>query len=78
MMLGGMIGVKAAAIVGFDDVQPLSVEGLQGKIVSIEVVENAEFHSSSRLRLSWDCGLPSSLKAQAPTRSAQLRVKKME
>src|SRR3981189_3073306 len=44
MMLGGMVGVKAAAIVGLDDSQPFRVEGLQGKIVAIEVVENAEFH----------------------------------
>ena len=53
MMLGGMIGVKAATIVGLDDFQPLRVEGLERKIVPIEVVENAEFHSSSLLFLSW-------------------------
>ena len=49
MMFGGMIGVKAATIVGLDDFQPLRVEGLQRQIVAIEMVENAEFHSSPRL-----------------------------
>jgi hypothetical protein len=64
-----MIGVKAATIVGLDDFQPLRVEGLERKIVPIEVVENAEFHSSSLLLLSLDRDRPSSLKALAPTRS---------
>jgi hypothetical protein len=47
VMLGGMIGVEAAAIVGFDDLQPFLIECVQRTIVAIEVVENAEFHSPS-------------------------------
>ena len=47
VMLGGMIGIEAAAIVGFDDLQSFLIECVQRTIVAIEVVENAEFHSPS-------------------------------
>jgi hypothetical protein len=47
VMLGGMIRIEAAAIVGFDDLQPFLIECVQRTIVAIEVVENAEFHSPS-------------------------------
>jgi hypothetical protein len=47
VMLGGMIGVEAAAIVGLDDLQPLLIEHVERKVVAVEVVEDAEFHSSS-------------------------------
>src|SRR5215813_1804360 len=47
VMLGGMIRIEAAAIIGFDDLQPFLVECVQRTIVAIEVVENAEFHSPS-------------------------------
>jgi hypothetical protein len=43
-----MIGVEASAIVGFDELQPLRIERVQRKFIAIEVVENSEFHSSSR------------------------------
>jgi hypothetical protein len=47
VMLGGVIRIEAAAIVGFDDLQPFLIECVQRTIVAIEVVENADFHSSS-------------------------------
>src|SRR5262249_42752192 len=53
VMLGGVIRIETAAIVGFDDLQPLLVECVQRAIVAIEVVENADFHSSSRQGLAW-------------------------
>src|SRR5262249_62131385 len=52
-MLSGVIRIETAAIVGFDDLQPLLVECVQRTIVAIEVVENADFHSSSRQGLAW-------------------------
>src|SRR5262245_46598459 len=52
-MLGGVIGVEAGAIVGFDELQPFLVEGVQGTIVAVEVVENPELHSRSLQRVSW-------------------------
>jgi hypothetical protein len=48
-MLGGMIRIKAAAVVGLDDLQPLLVELMQGQIVAVQVIEDAELH---RLLLS--------------------------
>jgi hypothetical protein len=42
-MLGGMTGVEAAAIVGFDDLQPFLIECVQRTIVAIEVVETPNF-----------------------------------
>jgi hypothetical protein len=47
VMLGGMIRIEAAAIVGFDDLKPFLIECVQRTIVAIEVVENADFHSPS-------------------------------
>src|SRR5262249_56932403 len=47
VMFGGMIGIEAAAIVRFDDLQPFLIECVQRTIVAIKVVENAEFHSPS-------------------------------
>jgi hypothetical protein len=39
-----MVRVKTAAIVGFDDLQPLLVKCVQGPIVAVQVIENADFH----------------------------------
>src|SRR5204862_8319514 len=66
MMLGGVIGVEAAAIVGFDKPQPLLIERGEGTLVAIEVVENADHHYASS-RISSPTG--SSAKASALTRS---------
>jgi hypothetical protein len=52
VVLGGVIRVEAAAIIGLDDLEPLLVEVMQGQIVAIEVVENSEFHSPSLARLA--------------------------
>jgi len=52
VVLGRVIGVEAAAIVGFDDLEPLLVEIVQREIIAVEVIENAEFHSSS-LQYCW-------------------------
>ena len=68
MMLGGVIGVEAAAIVGFDKPQPLLIERVEGTLVAIEVVENADLHYASS-RISSPTG--SSAKASALTRSAR-------
>jgi hypothetical protein len=43
-MLGGMVRVEAAAIVGFDDLQPLLVKGVQGPLIAVQMIENADFH----------------------------------
>src|SRR6516162_10341501 len=67
VMFGGVVRIEAAAVVGFDDLQPLLVERVQRTIVAIEVVENADFHSSSsKPRV----GVASSAKARGRTRSA--------
>ena len=50
-MFGRMIRIEAAVIVSFDDLQPLLIESVQGTIVTIEVVENADFHWPSSLSL---------------------------
>src|SRR6516162_1658392 len=55
VMFGGVVRIETAAIVGFDDLQPLLVECVQRTIVAIEVVENADFHSFSRRGLAWAC-----------------------
>src|SRR5262245_50587813 len=47
VMFGGVIGVEAAAIVGFDNLQSLLIERVEGTVVAIEVVESADFHSAS-------------------------------
>ncbi len=44
VMLGGMVRVEAAAIAGFDDLQPLLVKGVQGPLIAVQVIENADFH----------------------------------
>jgi hypothetical protein len=49
----GVIGVEAGAIVGFHELQPLLVEGVQGTIVAVEVVENPELHLHPLQRVSW-------------------------
>src|ERR671936_2277269 len=67
MMLGGVIGVEAAAIVGFDKLQPLLIERVEGTLVAIEVVENADLHCAPS-RISSSTG--SSAKAPGLTRSA--------
>ena len=43
VMLGGMIGVEAAAIVGLDDLQPFLVERVQGEVIAIEVAKIPNF-----------------------------------
>jgi len=43
-MLGGMIRIETATIVGFDDLQPLLVKRVQGPIIAVQVIENADFH----------------------------------
>src|SRR6516162_462014 len=68
VMLGGVIRIEAAVIVSFDDLQPLLVECAQRTIVAIEVVENADFHSSSHRDFARAC--LSSAKARRHTRSA--------
>jgi hypothetical protein len=55
VMFGRVIGVEAAAIVGFDNLQPLLIERVEGPVVAIEVVENADLHcASSRFRAEGD------------------------
>ena len=44
VVLGGVIRVEAAAIVGLDQLEPLLVEIAQRQVVAIEMVEHAEFH----------------------------------
>jgi hypothetical protein len=44
VVLGGMIRIEAATIVGFDDLQPLLVKLVQGPIIAVQVIENADFH----------------------------------
>ena len=47
VVLGGVIRVEAAAIVGLDQLQALLIEIRQWNLAAIQVVENTEFHSSS-------------------------------
>src|SRR5262249_28224670 len=67
VVLGGVVGVESAAVIGLDELQPLLVEYVHGKLVAIEVVENAEFHF--RLLRSCSMSRSSSRKAAAATRS---------
>jgi hypothetical protein len=67
VVLGGVIRVETAPIIGLDDLEPLLVEIVQSEIVAIEVVENSEFHSPSLAGSRRSSG-SSSAKAQAATR----------
>jgi hypothetical protein len=44
VMLGGMICIEAATVIGFDDLQPLLVKRVQGPLIAVQVIENADFH----------------------------------
>jgi hypothetical protein len=64
VMLGRVVRIEAAAIIGLDQLEPLLVEIVQGKVVAIEVVENSKFHSPSRARLAPSCHHPQKLALQ--------------
>ena len=49
MVLRDVIGVKARALVGLDDLQALAVEPLVRPVAEVEVIEDAEFHAESYL-----------------------------
>jgi hypothetical protein len=44
MVLGSVIRIEAAAVIGLHDLQPLLVEFVERQVVAIEVVEDAELH----------------------------------
>src|SRR5882672_1750875 len=46
MMLGDVIGVEAEPVVGFDDLQPGLVVVTKREIVAVEMIEDAELHST--------------------------------
>ena len=49
MMLGDVIAVKARAIEGFDDLQPVRVKMGKGRSAAVDVVEYAELEHGSFL-----------------------------
>ena len=47
MVLGDVIAVEAAAIVGFHDLEAVVVELLQRQPVGVAVVEDSKFHGGA-------------------------------
>ena len=45
VVLGDVVAIEAAAIVGFDDLETVVVEFLQRHAARVDVVENSEFHA---------------------------------
>src|SRR5712691_12842654 len=66
VVLGDVVAIDAAAIIGFDQLEPIGVERAKRSAPIVHVIEHAEFHEASRrvdhgppppiaaLRLEWD------------------------
>jgi hypothetical protein len=46
VVLGQVIGVKAGAFVGFDELEARLVKFIQRQVIAVEMIKEAEFHAA--------------------------------
>jgi hypothetical protein len=49
VVLGQVIGVKAGAFVGFDELEARLVKFIQRQVIAVEMIKDAEFHAASQV-----------------------------
>src|SRR5262249_41389903 len=48
VVLGDVVAIDAAAVIGFDQLEPIGVERAKRRASIVHVIEHAEFHAASR------------------------------